>query len=108
MTPFFLFFLLFQQSPPEDVDALGLDKIQAVIETSEGEFVLEFYHEQAPNHVEHFLQLARQDLYVGTTFHSMVAHGIVQAGDPLTKDLEQQECREEEQRRFASCFLNNQ
>ena len=91
MTAFFLFFLLFEQGQPEDVKALGFDEIQAVIETSAGAFVVEFYPEQAPNHVEHFLKLARDDFYVGTTFHSMVAHGIVQAGDPLTRDPEQQE-----------------
>ncbi len=91
MTAFFLFFLLFQQGQPEDVASLGLDEIQAVIETSEGAFVMEFYPEQAPSHVDHFLELAREDFYVGTTFHSMVAHGIVQTGDPLTREPEQRE-----------------
>ena len=91
MTAFFLFFLVFQQGQPGNVEALGLDEIQAVIETSAGPFIIEFYPEHAPNHVEHFLKLAREDFYVGTTFHSMVAHGIVQGGDPLTRDPEQQE-----------------
>jgi len=93
MTSLFLFFLLFQQDVPtlvdQDVpdvieieDARGL---QAVISTSAGEFVMEFYPDQAPSHVAHFIKLAREDYYIGTAFHSMVSHGIVQAGDPLTK-----------------------
>jgi cyclophilin family peptidyl-prolyl cis-trans isomerase len=68
-------------SPQEDPKQL-----QAVIDTSAGSFVIEFYAEQAPNHVRKFIELARQGFYDGTTFHSMVAHGILQAGDPETKN----------------------
>jgi cyclophilin family peptidyl-prolyl cis-trans isomerase len=63
-------------------------QLQAVVETSAGTFVIEFYPEQAPNHVRRFIELARQGFYTGTTFHSVVAHGIVQAGDPETKNLQ--------------------
>lgn len=61
-------------------------QLQAVIDTSAGNFVLEFYPDQAPNHVRKFIELARQGFYNGTAFHSMVAHGIVQGGDPETKN----------------------
>lgn len=61
-------------------------QLQAVIETSAGNFVLEFYPDQAPNHVRKFIELARQGFYNGTIFHSMAAHGIVQGGDPETKN----------------------
>jgi cyclophilin family peptidyl-prolyl cis-trans isomerase len=71
--------LLFQ--PQED-----LSKLQAVFNTSAGTFIVEFYPEQAPNHVRKFIELARQGFYNGTIFHSMVAHGIVQGGDPETKN----------------------
>jgi peptidyl-prolyl cis-trans isomerase B (cyclophilin B) len=47
---------------------------------------MEFYPDQAPNHVRKFIELARQGFYNGTIFHSMVAHGIVQGGDPETKN----------------------
>lgn len=47
---------------------------------------MEFYSDQAPNHTRKFIELARQGFYNGTTFHSMVAHGIVQGGDPETKN----------------------
>jgi peptidyl-prolyl cis-trans isomerase B (cyclophilin B) len=60
--------------------------LQAVVDTSAGQFILQFYPQEAPNHVRQFIDLARQGFYNGTTFHSMVAHGIVQAGDPETKN----------------------
>src|SRR5881409_2143481 len=68
-------------SPQED-----LKQLQAVFNTSAGTFVMEFYPDQAPTHVRKFIELARQGFYNGTIFHSMVAHGIVQGGDPETKN----------------------
>src|SRR5262245_87946 len=63
-----------------------LKQLQAVVSTSSGTFVMEFYPDQAPNHVRKFIDLARQGFYNGTIFHSMVAHGVVQGGDPETKN----------------------
>src|SRR5687768_8477357 len=60
--------------------------LQAVFETSAGNFVIQFYAEQAPAHTAKFLELARQGFFNGTSFHSMVANGAVQGGDPETKD----------------------
>jgi peptidyl-prolyl cis-trans isomerase B (cyclophilin B) len=68
-------------APQEDAKQL-----QAVVNTSAGAFILEFYPDEAPNHVRKFIELARQGFYNGTTFHSMVPHGIVQGGDPETKN----------------------
>src|SRR6185295_6238922 len=68
-------------APQED-----LKQLQAVVNTSGGTFVMEFYSDQAPNHARKFIELARQGFYNGTIFHSMVAHGIVQGGDPETKN----------------------
>jgi len=70
-------------SPQED-----LKQLQAVVNTSVGSFVIEFYPDQAPNHVRKFIELARQGFYKGTIFHSMVGHGVVQGGDPETKNLQ--------------------
>src|SRR5260370_14779384 len=74
-----LSFLLaaFLFSPQED-----LKQLQAVFDTTAGSFIIEFYTDQAPNHVRRFIDLARQGFYNGTIFHSMVPHGIVQGGDP--------------------------
>ncbi len=59
---------------------------QAVVTTSEGTFVLSFYPEKAPKHVESFLKLAAEGAYDGTLFHRMIKWGIIQGGDPLSKD----------------------
>jgi peptidyl-prolyl cis-trans isomerase B (cyclophilin B) len=66
-------------------------KLQAVFDTSAGTFVIEFYANEAPAHVKKFIELARQGFYNGTTFHSMVPHGIVQAGDPETRNIQARE-----------------
>jgi peptidyl-prolyl cis-trans isomerase B (cyclophilin B) len=63
-----------------------LKQLQAVFDTSAGSFIVEFYPDEAPNHVRRFIDLAKQGFYNGTIFHSMVAHGIVQGGDPETKN----------------------
>jgi peptidyl-prolyl cis-trans isomerase B (cyclophilin B) len=59
---------------------------QAVVTTSEGTFVLSFYPDKAPRHVQLFLKLAAEGAYDGTLFHRVIRWGIIQGGDPLTKD----------------------
>jgi peptidyl-prolyl cis-trans isomerase B (cyclophilin B) len=77
MAAFLLLLLQFQQENPKD--------LQAVFDTTAGSFVIEFYPDAAPNHVRNFIDLARRGFYNGTAFHSMVAHGMVQGGDPETR-----------------------
>jgi peptidyl-prolyl cis-trans isomerase B (cyclophilin B) len=59
---------------------------QAVVETSLGTVVIDLLPDAAPNHVGYFIKQATEGVYNGTTFHAMVARGIVQAGDPLSRD----------------------
>jgi peptidyl-prolyl cis-trans isomerase B (cyclophilin B) len=59
---------------------------QAVIETPAGTIVLDLLADAAPNHVAHFIKSARDGDYDGTLFHRVIRHGIIQGGDPLTKD----------------------
>lgn len=58
----------------------------AVVKTSEGEMVLEFYPEVAPKHVENFKKLAKQGFYDGQCFHRVIRGFMIQGGDPNTKD----------------------
>lgn len=58
----------------------------AIIQTSEGTMVLEFWPDVAPGHVENFKKLARQGFYDGTCFHRVIKGFMIQGGDPLTKD----------------------
>src|SRR5436190_1595258 len=59
---------------------------QAVIDTTAGTFVIDLRPDLAPNHVGYFMKLARDGAYNGTIFHRVVKYGIVQGGDPLSKD----------------------
>ena len=58
----------------------------AVLTTTEGVMVLEFWPDVAPGHVENFKKLARQGFYDGTAFHRVIKGFMIQGGDPLTKD----------------------
>ena len=59
---------------------------QAVIETPMGTIVLDLLADAAPNHVAHFITRAREGAYDGTIFHRVIQNGIIQGGDPLSKD----------------------
>ena len=59
---------------------------QAVVETSAGTFVIDLRPDPAPNHVGYFMKLAREGAFDGTMFHRVIKFGIVQGGDPLSKD----------------------
>jgi peptidyl-prolyl cis-trans isomerase B (cyclophilin B) len=58
----------------------------AVIKTNEGEMVVQFWTDAAPNTIENFKKLARQGFYNGTIFHRIVKDFMIQGGDPNSKD----------------------
>jgi peptidyl-prolyl cis-trans isomerase B (cyclophilin B) len=58
----------------------------AVMKTSEGEMVIEFWSDVAPKTVENFKKLAREGFYDGTIFHRIMKGFMIQGGDPNTKD----------------------
>ena len=58
----------------------------AVIKTSEGDIVVQFWTDAASNTVENFKKLARQGFYDGTIFHRIVKGFMIQGGDPNSKD----------------------
>jgi peptidyl-prolyl cis-trans isomerase B (cyclophilin B) len=59
---------------------------QAVVNTTAGSFVIDLRPDLAPTHVAHFTKLAREGAYDGTVFHRIIRHGIIQGGDPISKD----------------------
>jgi cyclophilin family peptidyl-prolyl cis-trans isomerase len=59
---------------------------QAVVDTSAGTFIIDLKPDVAPNQVAYFTKQAQDGAYDGTIFHRMVKYGMVQGGDPLTRD----------------------
>lgn len=59
---------------------------QAVLDTTAGTIVMDLLADKAPNHVALFIKTAASGGYDGTTFFRMIKMGIVQGGDPVTKD----------------------
>jgi cyclophilin family peptidyl-prolyl cis-trans isomerase len=51
-----------------------------------GDVVIRLRPDLAPGHVRHFIKVARSGGFDGTVFHRIVPRGIVQGGDPLSKD----------------------
>jgi peptidyl-prolyl cis-trans isomerase B (cyclophilin B) len=68
------------------LSANELQNKQAVIETTMGTIVLDLLADAAPNHVAHFITRAREGAYDGTIYHRVIPNGIIQGGDPLSKD----------------------
>jgi peptidyl-prolyl cis-trans isomerase B (cyclophilin B) len=58
----------------------------AVIKTSEGEMVVQFWTDAAPNTIGNFKKLARAGFYGGTIFHRIIKGFMIQGGDPNSKD----------------------
>ncbi|HEV2207748.1 MAG TPA: peptidylprolyl isomerase [Verrucomicrobiae bacterium] len=58
----------------------------AVIHTTDGDMVIQFWPEVAPKTVENFKTLARKGFYDGTSFHRIIKGFMIQGGDPNTKD----------------------
>jgi peptidyl-prolyl cis-trans isomerase B (cyclophilin B) len=58
----------------------------AVIKTSEGTMVVQFWTDAAPKTIANFKKLAKSGFYDGTCFHRVIKGFMIQGGDPLTKD----------------------
>jgi peptidyl-prolyl cis-trans isomerase B (cyclophilin B) len=59
---------------------------RAYVETTMGEIILDLLPEKAPNHVGYFIKMVEEDAYDHTSFHRVIKYGIIQGGDPNTKD----------------------
>ena len=70
---------------PAETSSSGNDEV-AMIQTSEGNMVVQFWSDAAPKTIENFKKLARSGFYNDTTFHRIVKGFMIQGGDPLTKD----------------------
>jgi len=73
-----------QEGPP--ASEVSADGPTAVVETPKGSFTIRLLPAVAPQHVAHFVKTAKAGEFDGTTFHRIIMGGIIQGGDPLSKD----------------------
>jgi peptidyl-prolyl cis-trans isomerase B (cyclophilin B) len=64
----------------------GMADEVAVMETSKGRMVAEFWEKDAPKTVANFKKLARQGFFDGTGFHRIIKGFMIQGGDPNSKN----------------------
>jgi peptidyl-prolyl cis-trans isomerase B (cyclophilin B) len=73
-------------APASPLATAPLTPSEAVVETAAGRIVIRLLPAVAPQHVRHFTQTAKSGGYDGTIFHRIIPGGIIQGGDPLSKD----------------------
>ena len=56
-----------------------------ILQTRSGDLVIEFFPEDAPNHVENFITLTEMGFYDRTVFHRVIERFMIQGGDPFTR-----------------------
>ena len=61
------------------------DKL-VILHTNLGKIVIEFFPNDAPNHVANFIKLSKDGFYNDTIFHRIIPGFMIQGGDPNTKD----------------------
>ena len=80
---FFVLFVIFVVTTNQAV-AQSDDKL-AILETTQGKIVIEFFPNDAPNHVANFINLTQSGFYDGVLFHRIIPGFMIQGGDPNTK-----------------------
>jgi len=68
------------------ITSTHIDDPVVVLETNQGEIVIEFFHLDAPKHIENFILLSENGDYDGTLFHRIIPGFMIQSGDPNSID----------------------
>ena len=76
-----------------------------VIETTQGDIVVELNPEKAPNTVKNFLTYVNEGFYAGTIFHRVIRDFMIQGGG-FDKNLNQKETREPIQNESKNGLFN--
>ena len=58
-----------------------------VLDTAKGVIEIETFVEDAPKTVARIVELVKRNFYNGQRFHRVVANGLVQVGDPTSRDM---------------------
>ena len=67
-------------APDQTIDSTK--KYSATIETTRGTISCDLFSQEAPNTVNNFVFLARDEFYNGTKFHRVIPNFMIQGGDP--------------------------
>jgi len=81
----FAFFLLNLSS---NAYAQLIDERAVILHTQSGEIVIELFYDDAPKTVENFLKLVDDGFYDDIIFHRIIKDFMIQGGDPLSKQIE--------------------
>jgi len=76
---------------PPAAPAMSTPNEVALIKTTEGDMVVEFWTDAAPKTIENFKTLIKKGFYDGTAFHRVIKGFMIQGGDPLTKDASKED-----------------
>ena len=66
--------------------AQSYDDPVVILETTQGEIIIELFRLDAPNHSENFLLLSKTGYYDGVLFHRIIPGFMIQSGDPNSID----------------------
>jgi len=67
-----------------EINEINIQDPIAILETNLGNITIEFFYQDAPNHVQNFIQLSMSGFYDGTIFHRIIPGFMIQGGDPNT------------------------
>jgi len=77
---------LFAAEENQENPTMNASNEVAIIKTSEGDMVVQFWNDAAPNTIENFKKLARSGFYDGTIFHRIVKRFMIHGCNPNSKD----------------------
>jgi peptidyl-prolyl cis-trans isomerase B (cyclophilin B) len=65
-----------------------MQQLRAVIETTQGDLILDFYPQSAPNHVRQFVWLAQAGYFDGMSISRIIPNLLIQSGNPASWQAE--------------------
>ena len=71
-------------SAPSLLDLYDHRELVVKFETRSGDFIIDFFYDDAPNHTENMLSLVDSGFYDGLLFHIIIKDFMNQGGDPKT------------------------
>ena len=81
---FTFIFILFSIGLVNFVDAAIYNDPVIIIQTNQGDIVIELFIKDAEEHVKNFIHLTSNKYYDGTIFHRIIPGFMIQGGDPNT------------------------